>query len=209
MTAMREHTNQRHRATLDLPPCCFARLPSTGEPVLIVRDESGFQPLASSFPVEQLNAMLARQPTPAEVEAMLAGSLFGWDVPGADPARYASPGAPPATAGRPAPAPSRPAPGIADWGGPDTPLRLGDNTTIWPRPTGLPDPIRDMSRGHLGFYGWLGLVDVRLAQVSPWTLEDFPERDWRDEYDGRVPPQEAADVAVDGRAAVRGIAPSG
>ncbi len=97
--------------------------------------------------------------------------------------------------------------GVAAWGGPDAPLRLSDDSTIWPRPTNLPDSIRDLSGGHLGYYGWLGLSDIQIAQISPWNLSDFPGRNWREEYNERVPPEEAADIAVDERAGVHGIAP--
>lgn len=33
---------------------------------------------------------------------------------------------------------------------------------------------------------------------------DLPDRNWRDEYDGRVPPAEAVDVAIDEYASKHG-----
>jgi hypothetical protein len=84
---MGKHTPKRE-TTLNLPPCCFARMPTTGETVLIVRGGQGYHPVSSPFPAAQLNDTLPRPPTAAEIEAMMAGSMFGWDVPGADPARY-------------------------------------------------------------------------------------------------------------------------
>jgi len=203
---MGQRTPERE-TTLNLPPCCFAEIPTSGEVVLIVRGAEGYHPVSSPFPAAQLNATLPRPPTAAEIEAMLVGSMFGWDVPGAKPACHAAIRAPQES--KPPKENVRRVLGVAAWGGPDAPLRLSDNSTIWPRPASLPDPIRDLSGGHLGYYGWLGLVDIQIAQTSPWTLSDFPGRNWREDYDGRVPPEEAADIAVDERIAVLGIAPPG
>lgn len=75
-----------HRSALaKLPARCFAQLPSTGETIVIVRGESGYRPIDSVCPPEMLNAALPEPPTPEQVQAMLIGSMFGWDVPGADP----------------------------------------------------------------------------------------------------------------------------
>ena len=52
-------------------------------------------------------------------------------------------------------------------------------------------------------------MDVRIAATSPWMLLTLPVRDWREQYDGRVPPNEAADVAVDEHASVHGIPDGG
>ena len=69
-----------------LPSVSFARLPSTGETIIIKRGELGYYPSQSHRAPEELNADL--EVTPAQAEAMLVGSMFGWDVPGADPANY-------------------------------------------------------------------------------------------------------------------------
>jgi hypothetical protein len=79
---MGQHAPERE-TTLSLPPCCFAEIPTSGEVVLIVRGGEGYHPVSSPFPAAQLNATLPRPPTAAEIEAMLVGSMFGWDVPGA------------------------------------------------------------------------------------------------------------------------------
>lgn len=50
-----------------------------------MRGESGYRP-ASITDVERYNSALGV--TPAQAEAMLAGSMFGFDVPGADPLNY-------------------------------------------------------------------------------------------------------------------------
>ena len=188
-----------------LPACCFARSPLTGETVGIIRGGNGYRPVVSHDTPEALNATLPNPPTPAQVQAMLAGAVFGWDVPAADPASYVSP------AGSRPPLPEcfhrlpEPPYGIEDWGAPNRPIQLADGCTMHPRPRGLPDPTWILSGADLGFYGWLALVDVRIAAHSPWTLLTLPVRDWREHYDGRVPPNEAADVAVDEHASRHGI----
>jgi hypothetical protein len=55
--------------------------------------ERGYSPLRSTLELPELDEVCARQydtrvPTPAERKAALVGSMFGWDVPGADPAHY-------------------------------------------------------------------------------------------------------------------------
>ena len=72
-----------------LPPMCHARHPTDGTIVLIRRGEMGFQPVETTLSAELLNALLEPVPTPRQIEAMLIGSMFGWDVPGADPDRPA------------------------------------------------------------------------------------------------------------------------
>lgn len=73
----------------NLPEICFAILPATGEPICIARGESGYQPAAIILDGQDWRKMNeALGITPAHVEAMIVGSMFGWDVPGADPAEY-------------------------------------------------------------------------------------------------------------------------
>ena len=73
-----------------LPPLCYARHPATGATVLIVRGEAGCHPVQTFLTPGQLNAALAEPPTDAQVQAMLVGSMYGWQVPGADPACQAA-----------------------------------------------------------------------------------------------------------------------
>jgi len=176
-----------------LPRACYARHPTTGETIVLIRGQAGYWPADATGTPEQLNAELEEPPTQAQIEAMLGKSMFGWaePVPDPKPARALSQG---------------PDPGdTANWGGPDTPYRLKDGSAIWPLPLAMFDPLRALSGGHLGLYGWLGMVDRRIQRVSTWTIHDLPARDWRDQYDGRVPPEEAADVAVDGYASQHGV----
>ena len=66
-----------------LPPMCAARLPSTNKPILIKRGVAGYWPAPDSLDVEAMNARHGI--TAAQVKAMQAGSMFGWDAPLADP----------------------------------------------------------------------------------------------------------------------------
>ncbi len=66
---------------------CAAVHPTTGEPIIITRGESGYRPLASECDAATA-VRLFNEPlgiTPEQVEAMLAGSMFGWDCPAANP----------------------------------------------------------------------------------------------------------------------------
>lgn len=69
-----------------LPDMCAFPHPETGEPIIIKRGEPGYWPMPSSIAIDRFNASFAV--TPAKIAAMEAGSLFGWDVPAADPDRY-------------------------------------------------------------------------------------------------------------------------
>jgi len=66
-----------------LPRECAARLAMDDSPILIKRGESGYFPLAPATDVDKFNA--DRGITEAQVNAMEAGSMFGWECPGADP----------------------------------------------------------------------------------------------------------------------------
>jgi hypothetical protein len=84
----------------ELPKYCFSILPSSGEMIRIVRGETGYYPCNSAglsqenirIKVNDKNQM--RGITRAQEEAMLAGSMFGWDAPAANPLRYEQDGNP-------------------------------------------------------------------------------------------------------------------
>ena len=59
--------------------------PETGGITLIRRGEPGYQPVQTRWTANVLNALLDPVPTPLQIEAMLIGSMFEWDVPGANP----------------------------------------------------------------------------------------------------------------------------
>ena len=69
-----------------LPMRCAAREPSTGAPIMIMAGHAGYYPLPPTLDVDALNTRWGA--SPAQVEAMLAGSMFGWEVPAADPDTY-------------------------------------------------------------------------------------------------------------------------
>ncbi len=72
----------------NLPERAYANMPSTGELILIKRGEVGYYPEPD---LEDVSAAIMNDiigVSKAEAEAMLCGSLFGWDVPGANPELY-------------------------------------------------------------------------------------------------------------------------
>jgi hypothetical protein len=71
----------------DLPKVCAARKPDDNTPIIIRRGEPGYHPAPrQDFDVDGFNSR--HNVTAAQVEAMLAGSMFGFHVPGADPLNY-------------------------------------------------------------------------------------------------------------------------
>ena len=96
------------------------------------------------------------------------------------------------------------------WGDQATPLQLEGCTPFLHEPgcCAVHDRIWDIANGHLGFYGWLRVVNWRCHAIDRLSVLDLPHRDWRDEYEGRVAPDEAADVALDEFASVHGVRPS-
>lgn len=96
---------------------------------------------------------------------------------------------------------------VADWGAPDQPFQLDTRIPIRHEAgrSASHDRLWEYAGGHLGFYGWLRVVNRRIERAIALSLMDLPDRLWRDEYDDRVPPGEAADVAIDETAAEFGI----
>ena len=84
----------------DLPEVCFSILPSTGDVIIIKHGESGYYRCEYSTEDKAFNREFANDRnanlgvSKAQVEAMLAGSMYGWDVPAADPNSYDENGTP-------------------------------------------------------------------------------------------------------------------
>lgn len=78
----------------DLPEKAFKDNPKNGQfnteaPVIAFKKgENGYYPVFTDFTAAELNAGQTPQVTKAQAEAMYMGSLFGWDVPAADPLNY-------------------------------------------------------------------------------------------------------------------------
>ena len=83
-----------------LPEHCYAVLPGSGQLIEVRRGEKGYYLCAYSTGDRAYNEVLANQfnahegISKAQAAAMLAGSMFGWNVPAADPARYDAEGIP-------------------------------------------------------------------------------------------------------------------
>jgi len=72
-----------------LPRYSYAYLPTTKEEIRIDFAESGYTPVrmqGNGRAANEMNRELGI--TPAQAEAMKVGSMFGWNVPGADPKNY-------------------------------------------------------------------------------------------------------------------------
>jgi len=78
----------------DLPETCFSVLPSSGQLIIIKKGESGYYPSEWDTGSREENREIAsshnarRGITDIQEAAMLAGSMFGWNTPGANPQWY-------------------------------------------------------------------------------------------------------------------------
>ena len=83
-----------------LPEQCYGTLPDTGELIIVKKGESGYYRTDISMGSKEENRALADEyngklgVSKAQTAAMLAGSMFGWAVPAADPKNYDENGRP-------------------------------------------------------------------------------------------------------------------
>ena len=70
----------------DLPEYCWALNPTDSTPILIRKGQRGYWPAPRDVDVDALNRRV--KVTPAQREAMLYGSVFGFDAPIADPLQH-------------------------------------------------------------------------------------------------------------------------
>ena len=77
-----------------LPELCFSTLKTTGQLICIKRGETGYYPSEWDTGDKEQNVELADElneklgVSPIQRQAMEVGSMAGWDVPGANPAKY-------------------------------------------------------------------------------------------------------------------------
>ena len=100
-----ERLEQSHGSVIplrsSLPVQCFSTLPSSGELILLTRGEKGYSPCPEFSAADAgENRRFAEDSngkngvTKAQEAAMLAGSMFGWQTPAADPQNYDEQGQP-------------------------------------------------------------------------------------------------------------------
>ena len=83
-----------------LPGQCYGVLPSSGELVIVKKGEAGYYRTDIDMGGKEENRTLAEEyngklgVSKAQEAAMLAGSMFGWQVPAADPKNYDENGQP-------------------------------------------------------------------------------------------------------------------
>ena len=83
-----------------LPEQCYGILPNTGELIIVKKGEYGYYRTDISMGSKEENLALAEEyngklgVSKAQASAMLAGSMFGWAVPAADPKNYDENGRP-------------------------------------------------------------------------------------------------------------------
>ncbi len=83
-----------------LPEQCYSVLPDTGELIIIKKGESGYYRTDIDMGSKAENRAVAEEynaksgVSKGQEQAMSAGSMFGWTVPGADPKNYDEQGQP-------------------------------------------------------------------------------------------------------------------
>lgn len=81
-TAARHVPNEAQTNVSKLPPMCAAYLVADMSPIMIKAGEIGYYPAPPKLDVRSWNER--RGVEPWHVNAMMAGSVFGWEIPAAD-----------------------------------------------------------------------------------------------------------------------------
>lgn len=82
---MQRKTGISPAIVIGMPVICAAKT-HDGNNIVIKRGEMGYIPMPGDFDVVKYNRSL--NVTASQVEAMLLGSMFGFDCPGADPTKH-------------------------------------------------------------------------------------------------------------------------
>jgi hypothetical protein len=77
------------------PMAAAVRHPTTDEPILLKPGVKGYFPAPEGLDPDEYNRDMGV--TPAQLRAMEIGAIFGWDVPGANPAYHEKEAADPDT----------------------------------------------------------------------------------------------------------------
>ncbi|MBB2157915.1 hypothetical protein HLH33_16675 [Gluconacetobacter diazotrophicus] len=84
---------------------------------------------------------------------------------------------------------------VACWGGVEAPFQFAGRQPIARDDR---DPtMASYTAGHLGFHGWMRAVDHAIARRIGLGVFDLPDRCWRDAYEERVLPRDAALEALE------------
>jgi len=83
---------------------------------------------------------------------------------------------------------------VVERGGENTPFQLAGLPAIEPS-TG-DARLWEYAQGHLGYFGFLKVADLRIGRCVLVGLMDLPDRPWRDAYDDGAHPAEEADEAL-------------
>ena len=70
---------------------------------------------------------------------------------------------------------------IASWGSAAEPFQVQGRPPIGQNPD--QDRLSDYTAGHLGFHGWMRMVNARIQGRAIVSVMDLPDRCWRDLYD--------------------------
>ena len=172
----------------NLPDMCYCVLDSTLDIIIVKKGESGFHPTNIINPRNRAEAQALVDAynrtggvSQAQAAAMLAGSLFGWNTPAADPENYDEDGNPirPANSNHGSAAASPYIFRVGIIHHPDAIPDADPSKVIYLNLPATAEQIRTVET-ELGEYGWLGTVYNSIEGVIPDieeytnTTEDLP-----------------------------------